>query len=160
LKKSTKSKTPPKDEKSFSGKKPPDSITAGREVMDETRAAFQKAGFTVEKIAEEMAIMAFSDPANHADIAEGGELRFKTFKEQGDRRRALKKIKEKTVITESKDGEKIYKTSTVEWELHDKPEMLIKGAAIVGIVPEQKVKVEIPGLEETLRKIHEKRAKK
>ena len=106
---------------------------SGKEVICETRRQFEKAGFTEQKIAEELAIMAFADPANHAEIAEGGELRFKTFKEQGKQRRAIKSIKEKTVITESKDGEKIFKTSTVEWTMQDKLQALGMAVDVIGI---------------------------
>jgi len=99
-----------------------------------------KEGLTPRKLIREIKLIAFSDPANHAEIAEGGELRFKTFKEQGSKRRALKKIREKTVITESKDGEKIYKTSTVEWELHNKNDAIDMGMAIHGMKKPKEVK--------------------
>ena len=120
-------------------RKPLDGIAAGKQVMCETRRQFEKAGFTEQKIAEELAIMAFSDPANHAEIAEGGELRFKTFKEQGSKRRAIKSIKEKTVITESKDGEKVFKTSTVEWTMQDKLQALGMAVDVIGIKKPVKV---------------------
>jgi hypothetical protein len=117
----------PKDQKDA------ESIAAGKRVMCETRRQFEKAGFTEQKIAEELALMAFSDPADHAEIAEGGELRFKTFEEQGSKRRAIKSIKEKTVITESKDGEKVFKTSTVEWTMQDKLQALGMAVDVIGI---------------------------
>lgn len=83
-----------------------------------------KLGLTPRRILRELKILALSDPADHSEIAEGGELRFKTFEEQGQKRRAIKSIREKTVIAESKDGEKIYKTSTIDYTLHDKRESL------------------------------------
>jgi hypothetical protein len=104
-----------------------------------------KLGVTPRKLLQEIKLIAFSDPANHAEIAEGGELRFKTFEEQGRKRRAIKKIKEKTVITESKDGEKIYKTSTVEYELHSKMDAIDMGLAIHGMKKPTNVKVDHAG---------------
>ena len=125
--------------------KPLDSVAAGKQIMCETRRQFEKAGFTEKRIATELALIAYQDPANHAEIAEGGELRFKTFKEQGSKRRAIKSIKEKTVITESKDGEKIYKTSTVEWTMHDKLEALGMAVDVIGIKKPAKIDVNHSG---------------
>lgn len=102
-----------------------------------------KLGMTPTRVMKEYKLIACCDPANHAEIAEGGELRFKTFREQGQRRRAIKSIKEKTVITESKDGEKIYKTSTVEYTLHDKLEALDFFQAVHGM--KKPLKVDLNG---------------
>lgn len=103
------------------------------EVIDDTRRCFERAGFTPSKIARELAIIGFSDPADIVDVAEGGELQFKKFDEMGKKRRAIRKIREKTVITESKDGEQLYKTSTVEFDLHDKLDALGKAMGCIGI---------------------------
>lgn len=130
-------------------------IEAGKEVVCKTIQAFEDAGFTDCKIARELAMIAFSDVANHVEIAEGGELRFKTFKEQGRKRRAIKKIREKTIITESKDGTQISKVSTVEFELYDKLDALQKAIVIKGIQKPLGVKVE--GIEDILRALHDKR---
>jgi N-acetyl-beta-hexosaminidase len=110
-----------------------------QEVICETIRTFEKAGFTDCKIARELAIIAFSDPTNHVDIAEGGELQFKTLQEQGKARRAIKKIREKTIITESKDGERLNKISTIEFELHDKLDALGKAISVKGIQKPAKV---------------------
>jgi hypothetical protein len=113
-----------------------------RAIIDEqVRSAFEKAGFTRLKIAQELALIAFSDPARHVEIAEGGELTFIPLDQQGKHRRALKKIREKTVITESKDGEKIYKTSTVEYEMHDKLDAIKQACQALGINAPQKHEV-------------------
>lgn len=100
-----------------------------------------KEGLTPRKLIKEIKLLAFSDVSDHCDIAEGGELRFKTFQEQGRKRRAIKSLKEKTVITESKDGEKIYKTSTVEWTMHDKLNALDMGLALHGMKKPKDIKV-------------------
>lgn len=115
------------------------------EVMSETQKAFVKAGFTAERMAKEYAIMGFSDPADHSEIAEGGELRFKTFEEQGEKRRAIKKIKEKTTIAESKDGNIIYKTSIVDYELHDKKGTLDTVVGIMGMKAPDKIEMNHQG---------------
>ena len=112
-----------------------------QEVMCETRRQFEKAGFTVPKIAKELAIIAFSDPDDFVEVAEGGELRFRTFKEMGRKRRAIKSISEKTVITENKDGERLYKTSTVDYELWSKPDALKTAIEVIGIKKPAKVDV-------------------
>jgi hypothetical protein len=100
-----------------------------------------KLGVTPTKVIKERKLLAFSDPANHSEIDKGGALRFKTFKEQGKHRRAMKSIKEKTVITESADGEKIYKTSTVEYQLHDKPDSLAFFENLFGMKKPKEVKL-------------------
>jgi hypothetical protein len=118
---------------------------AGKEAICETRKQFEKAGFTVPRIARGLAIVAYSDPAHFVDVAKGGELSFKTFKEMGIKRRAIKKIREKTIITESKDGDKLYKTSTVEYETHDKMDALGKAIAVIGIQKPAEHNVNIAG---------------
>ena len=92
-----------------------------------------KLGLTPRKLILELKEIAFSDIANHTEIAEGGELRFKTFEEQGKKRRAIQSLKEKTVITESKDGEKLYKTSTIEFKLYDKLDAIDLGFSMHGM---------------------------
>ena len=104
-----------------------------------------KGGLTPKKLIRELKTIAFSDPADHLDIAEGGELRFKTFNEQGQARRAIKSIKEKTTITESKDGEKINKTSTVEFTLYDKLDAIKAGMALHGMAKPERLDVKHTG---------------
>jgi hypothetical protein len=134
----------------------------GREVMEETncifRREFHKAGFTAAKMAKEQAIMAYSDPADYAEIGEDGSLRLKQFQEIGEKRRAIKKIKEKTTIGESKDGSVIFKTSKVEYELWDKQQAHDFAADVLGIRADKKLKLETPGLESLLKEIHGKKA--
>jgi len=104
-----------------------------------------KEGLTPRKLIKELKLIAFSDPADHSEIAEGGELRFKTFGEQGKKRRAIKKLKEKTIITESKDGNIISKISTVDFELHSKMEAIDAGLNIHGMKKPLKVKADLNG---------------
>jgi len=106
--------------------------------MSETQKAFEKAGFTAQKIAEELALIAFADPADIMDIDEGGAIIAKTFEQMGDKRRVIKTIKEKTTIKESSDGSTIFKNSQVEYEPYSKLEALKFGASGAGVSVEKK----------------------
>jgi hypothetical protein len=58
-------------------------------------------------------------------VAEGGEITAIPFDTiQKKKLLAIKKVKEKTTIAESKDGETIYKNSQIEYELYDKQSTL------------------------------------
>ena len=102
-------------------------------------ALASKEGLTPRKLIKEIKLIAFSDVANHVEIAEGGEIQFKTFTDQGKKRRAIKSLEEKTIITESKDGERIYKTSTVKFTLHDKLDAVDMGLCLHGMKKPTKV---------------------
>lgn len=93
---------------------------AGRIIVSCRIPIVEKAGGTIKRIAEEYALIAFSDPASYSDIDESGAMALRSFKAMGKKRRALKKVREKTVITESADGQRLNKISTVEYELWDK----------------------------------------
>lgn len=92
----------------------------GQEIINCRIPIVEQAGGTIKRIAQELALIAFSDPAHYASIGEDGALQLKTFEKMGKRRRVIKKIREKTVITESADGQKLNKISTVEYDLWDK----------------------------------------
>jgi len=125
---------------------PKDKSKIREEVLSETQQAFEKAGFTAEKIAQELALIGFSDMANHVDIGDDGSLQMKSIEEMGKHSKVIKKVKEKTFITESKDGKELYKTSQVEYELHDKLGALKQAVEIVGMKAPEKhdVKVDTP----------------
>jgi len=92
-----------------------------------------KEGLTPRKIIHEIKEIALSDLKNHLTIDEGGAVIAKPLTEIGKRSRAIKKIKEKCVISESKDGDVLYKTSTVEYELHDKLDALDQAMTLLGM---------------------------
>ena len=115
------------------------------EIISKTQQAFEKAGFTAERIAEELALVGFSDMANHVEINDDGSLLMKSIEEMGKHSRVIKKVKEKTVITESKDGSELYKTSQVEYELHDKLSALDKAIGIIGMKAPEKHDVNVNG---------------
>ena len=102
-----------------------------------------KEGLTPRNLIKEIKLMAFSDVANHCEVAEGGELCFKNFKVQGIKRRAIQSLEEKTVITESKDGERIYKTSTVKFRLHPKNDAIDMGLALHGMKKPVSAKIDV-----------------
>lgn len=119
-----------------------------KRVVCETRKQFEKAGFTVPKIAKELALIGFSDISDYLTVDEGGAIQvfpLETLKK--NKSKAIKKIREKTTITESKDGSVIYKTSTVEFELHDKLQSLGMAVDVIGIKKpiQHKVEAQIGG---------------
>jgi len=78
-----------------------------------------------KKIIEHLSAIGFSSIDNYMSVAEGGEITaipFDTIKKK--KLLAIKKVKEKTTIAESKDGETIYKNSQIEYELYDKQSTL------------------------------------
>lgn len=99
-----------------------ESALEARKSLDEERIrAFDKAGLTFTRLIRELKPIALSDIANYITIDEGGAIQaisLDSIKRQA--RAAIKKIKEKTNISESKDGETVFKTSTIEYELYDK----------------------------------------
>jgi hypothetical protein len=92
-----------------------DSIVAKRmQIME-------KAGAKFPRLIRELVSIAFSDIANYVTVSDDGSLTcIPTQNITKPKRAAIKKIKEHTRITESADGEKIWKDSRIEYELYDK----------------------------------------
>ena len=105
----------------------------------------EKAGFSILKLAKELKIIAFSDIKDHCTIDEGGALQMIPLSELGRNSKAIKKVKEKTKITESKDGEKLFKDSRVEYELYDKLDAIKLAASLMGMEAPQKIEHDISG---------------
>jgi hypothetical protein len=128
----------------------------GQEIVNCRVAAIEKAGGTFVKIARELAGIAFSDVADYVTVAEGGEVQpipLQTIPTK--KRKAIKKIKENTKITEASDGSRIYKDSRVEYELYDKMEALkylcrLRGDEVI------KADIGIQGIEDILRRLDSK----
>lgn len=115
---------------------------SGKETRIETIQLLDKAGLTDEAIFKELALMGLSDIADYLTIDEGGALQAKTFEEmEKGKSRAVKKVREKTTITENKDGSHIFKNSQVEYELHDKIEPLKIAIAIKGLKAPDKLEI-------------------
>lgn len=99
---------------------------AAADVEDARRAAvlaaYKKYNISLEKIVQELVLIGFSDIAKYVRIDEGGALQAIPLEQLKPQKtsRAIKKIKETTKISESKDGETFFKESKIEYELYDK----------------------------------------
>lgn len=123
--------------------------------ISKTAAALDRAGVTESKIIQEFKIIAFSDLKNHVEVDEGGAMCAVPLDQMGRKSRAVRKIREKSTITESKDGQTLSKYSTVEYELYDKLAALealaaLRGMKIKNITLEHTVGTEVP---DTVREI-------
>lgn len=117
------------------------SIKAGREVICETRKQFEKAGFTVPKIAEELALIAFSDMADFVQVDEQGSTKPLSFDElKKNKSKTIKKIREKRRILNGKDDDTILE-DTFEFELYDKLDALGMAVEIIGIKKPKEIKL-------------------
>ena len=98
-------------------------------------------------VINEFATIAFSDIKNYLEIADGGEITAKTFTDMKGASRAIQSVKERRVIRESKDGsEDQIIDSTFEFKLWDKNKAL-DGLARHHSLFNDKLKVEVSGLE-------------
>jgi len=121
------------------------SLKAADNAISETRRQMEKAGFSVLKLAKELKIIAFSDIADHCTIDDGGALQMLSLQEIGKKSKAVKKVKETSKITESADGEKIFKDSKIEYELYDKLDAIKLAAALMGMEAPQKHELDLTG---------------
>jgi hypothetical protein len=86
----------------------------------------EAAGATFDRIAAELCAIAFSRIDDYMSVGEGGTIQAKTFEQIGRQPggpaslAAVRKIKEHSRVSKSKDGETIYTESRVEYELYDK----------------------------------------
>ena len=110
--------------------------------ISKTAAALDRSGITESKIIQEFKIIAFSDLKNHVSVDEGGDLCVVPLDQMGRKSRAVKKVREKSTITESKDGATLNKISTVEYELYDKIAALETLASMRGMKVPEKIKHE------------------
>jgi hypothetical protein len=90
-------------------------------IQKENKAILNKLA-PFKKIVEHLAAIGFSSIDDYMSVTEGGEITAIAFDDIKKKKLlAIKKVKEKTTISESKDGEVIYKNSQIEYELYDKP---------------------------------------
>jgi len=121
-------------------------IQAGEEAKCDTVASFRNSGFTNRKISKELAIIAFSDIQDYVAVDEGGALQVLPLDNlKKNKSRAIKKIKEKTTIKESNDGNATFKNSSVEFELYDKLEAMKIAIDCLGIKKPSKLDVNMGG---------------
>lgn len=117
--------------------------------ISQTIAALDRAKIPEYKIINELKIIAFSDLKHHVRISEDGSMVMIPLEDMGAKSRAVRKVKEKTTIMESKDGATLSKISNVEYELYDKMAALELLAAMRGmktqhIALEHTVGTEVP----------------
>ena len=118
---------------------------AGEEVYAQRIVDLEAAGARFKRLVQEEVAIALSNIQDFVEVAEGGELSFIPFSEIPKKKlKAIKKIKETTRITESKDGQQLFKESKVELELWDKPGMLANLHKLRGDYPADKHEHDIP----------------
>ena len=130
--------------------------------MTPTARLFAKAGkHSITRLAKEYELLGYSDVADYVTITEGGEIQFNPLDTlPKGKSRAIKKIREKTTITESKDGQTLTKYSTIEFELHSKTDALHEIVDIMSIKPAAKLDIGGPGIESILERVYAKRSGK
>jgi hypothetical protein len=118
------------------------------DVFAETKKAFEKAGFTAEKIAEELALIGFADMADFVQVDEQGSVKPLSFDElKKNKSRIIKKIREKRRIING-DGEDTILEDTFEFELHDKLNALKEAILILGLKAPEKLEIKTDIAEE------------
>ena len=118
------------------------------DVFADTRKAFEKAGFTAEKIAEELALIGFADMADFVQVDEQGSVKPLSFDElKKNKSRIIKKIREKRRILDS-EGEDTILEDTFEFELHDKLSALKEAILILGLKAPEKLEIKTDIAEE------------
>jgi Holliday junction resolvasome RuvABC DNA-binding subunit len=108
---------------------------------DDFRALASRKGLTPAKLIEELAVIATADIADFVTVSEDGAIQAKPLTELKGASRAVRKIREKTVITEKADGSVLTKTSTLEYELHPKLDAVEAGLKIHGMKAPEKREV-------------------
>jgi CMP-2-keto-3-deoxyoctulosonic acid synthetase len=109
------------------------------DVKCETILAMEKANHSMDRIAKELADIAYSDIKQHFTVNEGGEIILKPL--TGRKTRAIKEIEETTNIAESADGKTLFKRSKVKIKLYDKEDALKFSASLMGMVKPQKMEL-------------------
>ena len=118
------------------------------DVFADTRKAFEKAGFTAEKIAEELALIGFADMADFVQVDEQGSVKPLSFDElKKNKSRIIKKIREKRRILNG-EGEDTILEDTFEFELHDKLNALKEAILILGLKAPDKLEIKTDIAEE------------
>jgi len=103
------------------------------------RAQASQKGLTPARLIEELKIIALSDIADYVEIDKDGTLAAKPLTDLKAKSRAVRKIKEKTTVTEKADGTVITRTSTLEYELHSKLDAIDAAMKIHGMkAPERR----------------------
>jgi hypothetical protein len=114
-------------------------LEARRQIDEERLKVLKASGVTFKKVVNELAAVAFANIQDFVKVAEGGEIQGIAFDTIPKKKlKAVKKIKEYTRITESADGEKIWKDSRIEYKLYDKVDVLKYLVKLLGEEPADK----------------------
>ena len=106
---------------------------ASSTALSRVRKIFDDSGLTLERIARELSTIALSRIDDYVTVAQGGEIQAIPFDQiPKDRIPAIRKLKERTRITESADGKSLTKDSRLEYELWDKLDALRYAAKLRG----------------------------
>jgi len=120
---------------------------AANKIAEETKAIVEKAGAKLPRLAKELVRIALSDIADYVEVSDDGSLVCTSTQDiPRAKRAAIKKIKEHTRITESADGEKIWKDSRIEYELYDKLSAITTLLKLRGDFPAEKQEIEHSGV--------------
>jgi hypothetical protein len=112
------------------------------EVFHETQLIYERAGFKAQRIAKELATIAFSDIKNYLTVNDDGSLTITPLDTiKPCKSHAIKKIRETTTTVKSNDGDRISTTSKIEFELYDKLRAMEMGVEYAGLKPATKTEL-------------------
>lgn len=115
---------------------------AANNIVERNRALLDKTGLSFKRLIRELKPIALSDIADFVTISDDGSLVCNATQDiPKGKRAAIKKIKEHTRITESADGEKIWKDSRIEYELYDKLSAITTLLKLRGDFPAEKQEI-------------------
>ena len=111
------------------------------DIFKKTEKALQRAGFSRDKIARELVKIAFSDIQDYLQIDEQGSVKALSIDAmKSGSTKAIKKIREKRRILNTKDENNIILEDVFEFELYDKLDALKTVAAMLGMEKPKEVK--------------------
>jgi phage terminase small subunit len=109
-----------------------------------------------ERILNELALMAFEDMGEYAEVLDGGVVKVKPFAElpQGATR-AVKKLKEKRSLRADTEGEgnEVILDVAMEFELHDKISALKEISELQGYYPNKKIDVTVESYADRMKRL-------
>ena len=111
------------------------------DIFKKTEKALNRAGFSRDKIARELFKIAFSDIQEYLQIDEQGSVKTLSIDEmKSGSTKAIKKIREKRRILNTKDENNIILEDVFEFELYDKLDALKTVAAMLGMEKPKEIK--------------------
>ncbi|MEN6473083.1 MAG: terminase small subunit [Syntrophaceae bacterium] len=112
------------------------------DIFEKTQKSMQRAGFSRDKIAREMARIAFSDIETYLNVDKTGKVWAKCLDTlPKGATKAIKKIKEKRRILSTQDEDSHILEDTFEFELYDKLDALKYAAGVMGMDAPKKIEL-------------------